>query len=797
MKQIYIFVAIFLCCNVTIYAQGHANHLSARGIDPNTGVKVKSLKSSSDDLLIPAEEFRFNELFSNHSFAAFDVFDNYFYGNNDNTIYRYNLKGELIETYETPEDYDEMIWASFLNVSPDGTDLWAGYTNMGNDDDRIYSINIESGEWQLIDNIPGNFDLEFRNGEALISGLNSPDWNNPNSIFLLDKSDNKNHQKIIEIGGNSAGLAVDAAGNIYYGTYFLQKENAVYKWANEDVQNAIDNDKILTIDDGVKISDLPTGHQVYDCEVDADGNLLFNVNSFSSASFLVKWDGTKGDGLNYEVLAESPVETDWITMIKTMGSINCHKNGNAIFTSIYGKPIAQLTKKSNFISEVLEFVPAPGQFINKSPWGTPESKESLIGGVQGSMSLGAFGGYVVFKFEEPVKNHPDNPYGIDFTIFGNPLDTWSEPGSVWVMKDGNKNGIPDGTWYELAGSDYWFSSTIQEYEVTYFNPKKTDAADVPWTDNQGNSGYVLKNDFHNQPYYPQNDVFSNIDNESYTLTGTLIEGALDMRNPTYIMSYAREFGYVDNNPRGTAPWTIPNNPYNNTNENAGGDGFDISWAVDSEGNYVELDEIDFIKVVGAMQGNAGWLGEVSTEITGAAVTKPNSDITGVLEMIVIKELPYTIEEPTLQLEAFAFKRGRVKKDWQINWSANIADAYVDENNVLHLPEYSGELELTASLDKNPDITAIVSTDVDVTISSNKPKIESNFTIYPNPVTDKFRIEGVKNANIKVINTIGSKLIDIVNYNSSQAIGISNLPRGIYLVVIETDSYRKTLKLIKQ
>src|SRR5690554_8135894 len=91
------------------------------------------------------------------------------------------------------------------------------------------------------------------------------------------------------------------------------------------------------------------------------------------------------------------------------------------------------------------------------------------------------------------------------------------------------------------------------------------------------------------------------------------------------MSYQRGFGYADNQPRGQAPWTTPDNPYVPTIENAGGDGFDISWAVDGEGNYVDLDEVHFIKVVAAMQNNAGWLGEVSTEITGAAMVQPRSE----------------------------------------------------------------------------------------------------------------------------------------------------------------------------
>lgn len=474
---------------------------------------------------------------------------------------------------------------------------------------------------------------------------------------------------------------------------------------------------------------------------------------------------------------------------------------NRIFLGVLLLIIPILTAHSQFISNVIEYKPAPGQFINKTPWGTPASKESLVGGVQGSMSLGAFGGYVVFRFAEPVKNHPDNPYGIDFTIFGNPLATggrvtWSEPASVWVMKDVNGNGLPDDTWYELAGSDYWFSSTIKNYEVTYTNPGGTVAADVPWTDNQGNSGSVLANAFHSQPYYPQSNVFDNINSHSYTLSGTLIEGALDMRVATYIMSYARGFGYVDNHLRGSAPWTVPNNPYSSQTEGSGGDAFDISWAVDANGNYVDLDEIHFVKVVGAMQRNAGWLGEVSTEITGAVVVTPNTSITGVQDMIVIKELPYTIETPTMPLEAFAFHKGRIQRDWIINWSSNIPEASVDENNVLHLENYKGKLELTASLNHNPAITATVSADVNVTTSSTGIVEFIKPAIYPNPATNNIRIGNINSGHIEIYNMAGSLIKYKANYNSSNIININEFANGVYVVVIKSGNNKTTLKLIK-
>ncbi|MCK5079740.1 MAG: hypothetical protein KAR09_07330, partial [Bacteroidales bacterium] len=239
--------------------------------------------------------------------------------------------------------------------------------------------------------------------------------------------------------------------------------------------------------------------------------------------------------------------------------------------------------QAQYISEVLEYKPAPGQHINAAPWGWPGSAYSVIGNINGSLSLGAFGGYVVFSFDEAVENHPDNPFGVDFSIFGNPIQDAAEPGIVSVMKDENGNGLADDTWYMLAGSDHWFSGSFNHYEVTYSNPGS--ATDVPWSDNVGNSGFIYTNSAHEQPYYPDVDSFPAIHPDQYLLSGFRISGAIDSSSLAYVKSCQRAFGYADNRLRGAAPYTVPDNPYTPEKENSGGDAFDISWAVSGE-NYI-------------------------------------------------------------------------------------------------------------------------------------------------------------------------------------------------------------------
>lgn len=241
-----------------------------------------------------------------------------------------------------------------------------------------------------------------------------------------------------------------------------------------------------------------------------------------------------------------------------------------------------------YVSELLEFNPAPGQFINKSP-GNLESAQSVVGG-RGLVSLGAWGGNISFAFDHTILNQEGEN---DIIVNGNALPTGAEPGVIYVMQDDNANGLPDDTWYEIKGSAHNKEGTIKDYEVTYFRPE-TETQDVPWEDNLGNTGVVATNAFHRQPYYPEW-----ITEDSYTISGTLLnDDNIDMSNPSFITSKPFEYGYADNT--------------------SGGDQIDIADAIDSQGNPVHLSGIDFIKIQTGIQANMGWLGELSTEVTSIA-----------------------------------------------------------------------------------------------------------------------------------------------------------------------------------
>lgn len=248
-----------------------------------------------------------------------------------------------------------------------------------------------------------------------------------------------------------------------------------------------------------------------------------------------------------------------------------------------------ITEDSNaYVMTLLEYLPAPGQFINKNP-GNFASAESLIG-KKGLVTLGAWGGTVSYAFDHTVVNNKDKE---DFIIYGNGMATSAEPGVIYVMQDDNGNGLPDDTWYEIKGSAHTLEGSLRNYEITYFKPAAIED-NIAWKDNQGKTGFVLKNAFHKQAYYPEW-----IKEDSYTLAGTLLSDRnIDMSNGSMITSTPFEYGYADNTP--------------------GGDKINISDAIDKDGNRVNLSGIDFIKIQTGIQANMGWLGELSTEVVGIA-----------------------------------------------------------------------------------------------------------------------------------------------------------------------------------
>jgi len=357
-----------------------------------------------------------------------------------------------------------------------------------------------------------------------------------------------------------------------------------------------------------------------------------------------------------------------------------------------------------YATSMVEYQPAPGQHINTAITGSPDAALGVVNRIGNPLSLGAYGGYLILGFDEAVDNHPDNPYGVDLIVYGNASATHAEPGIIRVMRDVNQNGLPDDIWYEIAGSAHFTNDLETDYSIVYRNPKQTLAADVPWTDNSNLAGKVFKNSFYNQPYYPLTDFFPGISTDSLSFGGSRLAGNVEIRNGIY-SSLPYAFGYADNLPvKNQNDTGLPDNPYTlDILEGDGGDAIDISWAVDSDGSYVELPEIDFLMIYTGVNASAGWLGEISTDVRGVVDVKPDKSIQGPRKMILANENPNRIAlGGSMMISARALISGRHDANESILWESLNPGILSVSNGVIEAKS-AGTVIIRGSLDSDSEV----------------------------------------------------------------------------------------------
>lgn len=263
---------------------------------------------------------------------------------------------------------------------------------------------------------------------------------------------------------------------------------------------------------------------------------------------------------------------------------------------------------SAYITKVYDYKYAPGQHASLIPkdWkaddfiGKPDFIFKPID-EKSYTSLGGWGGYIIAGFDHTVKNVAGN----DFVVYTQPGPA-SEPAVVYVMPDTNQDELPnDGGWIELKGSESGNAETIHNYQVTYTKP--VGSGNVKWIDNLGNHGELTpvfdSSSWWWQGYGDQNEVtFSGVrlpNAYSNSSTQPDVENWV-VRPGLFSWGYAECYGNQD------------------YNKDLKANLFDISNAVDAEGNAVNLSGIRFIKIQSAVFQVAGWLNEISTEVSGAA-----------------------------------------------------------------------------------------------------------------------------------------------------------------------------------
>jgi hypothetical protein len=226
--------------------------------------------------------------------------------------------------------------------------------------------------------------------------------------------------------------------------------------------------------------------------------------------------------------------------------------------------------------------------------------------------LGQHGGYATYYYDQPITDDPNNPYGVDFIVYGNAFQGGmaNEPGGVQVSENGTK-------WYHLAGQRHYELTTRHEQNVP-----------------------LLSGTYGSDP------------REQMTFDGGTTDSLLILRigDPGFAGGYPDgvDWGYADvanssTDENADTLWYVDAKPYNPYREDSitsyadggnVGDMFDLAWAVDDDGKPVKLEKgIRFIKVqnVADIKENSAF-GEVSPEI--CAITRVNPANVGTVPVLV-------------------------------------------------------------------------------------------------------------------------------------------------------------------
>ncbi len=350
---------------------------------------------------------------------------------------------------------------------------------------------------------------------------------------------------------------------------------------------------------------------------------------------------------------------------------------------------------------------APGQFTNEGigagGWGDPfDSNGALKANSQTGISLGFFGGYAVYKFDNPIANNPTNKYGADFIVYGNAFWNNSEPGCIQVSQDGTN-------WYDIAGSKHFDPNTTRNASITYTNPNPTEDAGISNPGTAGSlapvnytgsrSGTITTNTFHNHGWFPLNanyfvprngnaTALDKVDSLSFAsrtltngVTNTLtLEGTMLGGVSTTKITDTIGFGYCDAHPNKELGGTIAYNPYQQfANQNdyntktagtSGGDPIDISWAVDSNGQPANLGSIKYVRIYTGAAAMNGIFGEISTEVCGIA---PCTGTT--------TQAPTSGDELTITVKGYSIKGNEVTPMTSNGGISTVLTSYNDDFSV--------------------------------------------------------------------------------------------------------------------
>lgn len=332
------------------------------------------------------------------------------------------------------------------------------------------------------------------------------------------------------------------------------------------------------------------------------------------------------------------------------------------------------------------------------------------GYVSTGVSLGMAGGYVQFDMgDNRIENNANNKYGIDFIVYGNAFKGNPEAAGVQVSNDGvtwytlagSRHYMSDTKWNQnisyikiatanttIGGKS--FAKAGIYVSTDFAAPSSDNASDVDaavalatWTGIPQLTGSTYPKTYTTDtpaaaawwPEYASNENYGNVWNignavngvswlrngtaEVITYTGiTTVEDDMVVLNkgataaPSQAeMTDVYQWGYADVRVNGSQYGTVVNNPYAaapSTDAGAGGDGFDLSWAVKADGTPIALSSVRYVRVYSAVLFSAGVFGETSAEVCGLYVANAESSSVGTTAApaITLADAPISLDMAT-------------------------------------------------------------------------------------------------------------------------------------------------------
>ncbi|MBN2562011.1 MAG: PEP-CTERM sorting domain-containing protein [Phycisphaerae bacterium] len=327
--------------------------------------------------------------------------------------------------------------------------------------------------------------------------------------------------------------------------------------------------------------------------------------------------------------------------------------------------------ESPFATAVVDFSPAPGQFVNEPLYNDPiKVLGAPIGGGTYNpdnsklVNLGGFGGSITLAFDHTVMDDVTNPLSLDAIVFGNatwvdnnPNRHWAECGVIEISRDVNGNGLADDPWYLIPGSH--ITDTAGQWEIQ------------TWDDNTGDPTYTPDN----TNWIPPGRT-GEWDTQGYRLPADVFDVTI-LENPNGLDATEEGiFGYADLHPvlilgdldadnvvddPAISPehfYTTPDDPFTVgiTPDSGGGDAFDIAWAIDAATREpAGLDGFDFIRITNGENHVAGIFGEKSPEIGAVADVLPGDgdmNCDGALSGLDVSPFVLAIIDPTGYEQAY-------------------------------------------------------------------------------------------------------------------------------------------------